>query len=167
MGLYDHYIFLIITTIVFKRQNLTFECNSYHIGHIQFEHFHYIHKINLAISNIYLIIMSIILVCVLTSTHLTIFHHVLTKYFFLSMAIKGFFKFQIIITVLVSSFRFIRKPILWAYGHYNCYSMRGLTSVSDVNRRHILISKVGTRTERVILVTRIDYTFKFQKSKYM
>ena len=36
-----------------------------------------------------------------------------------------FFQFEIIIYVLVSSFWFIWKPLLWVYGlykYYNCFS---------------------------------------------
>ena len=36
---------------------------------------------------------------------------------------KSFFQFEIIINVLVSSFRFIRIPtcMLWVYGHYKYF----------------------------------------------
>ena len=66
---------------------------------------------------------------------------------------KGFFQFEIIITVLVSSFRFIWIPMLWVYGHYKYFhsysagidfSRQNLTS-----RRQILTTKVDPRTVRV------------------
>ena len=32
---------------------------------------------------------------------------------------RGVFQFEIIINIIVSSFRFIWIPMLWVYGHYN------------------------------------------------
>ena len=65
------------------------------------------------------------------------------------MEIKGFFQFEIIIDVLVSSFRFIRIPLLWVYDQYKYFTLtvRGSTleSESDVYRCHILTSKVDSR----------------------
>ena len=37
------------------------------------------------------------------------------KYFYIKHETKGFFRFEIIINVLVSSFRFICLPLLWVY----------------------------------------------------
>ena len=36
------------------------------------------------------------------------------------METKGFSKFEIIVNVLVRSFRFIRIPMLWVFGYYEC-----------------------------------------------
>ena len=64
------------------------------------------------------------------------------------METKGFSQFEIIINV---SFRFIRIPILWVYGHYKCacvllQCMDGIwTSESDVYRRQIPTTKVDPR----------------------
>ena len=60
---------------------------------------------------------------------------------------KGFSQIETILNVLVISFRFILIPMLWVYGHYNCFNSfsagtrgRPQTSESDVHRRHILTS---------------------------
>ena len=71
------------------------------------------------------------------------------------MEIKGFFQFEIIINVLVSSFCF---TMLWVYGHNKCFYFfqcgdRLHTSESDVYRRQILTYKDGPRTERVYFRT--------------
>ena len=42
----------------------------------------------------------------------------------------GFFQFQIIIPVLVSSFRFIWIPMLWVYGHYKYFTLSVRISIS-------------------------------------
>ena len=70
------------------------------------------------------------------------------------METKGFFQFEIIINVLVSSFRFIWIPMLWVYGHYKYFNslyvfIRLYTSETDVYRRQILTYKDGPRTEGV------------------
>ena len=70
------------------------------------------------------------------------------------METKGFFQFQIIIIVVVSS--------LFASFEYFCYGSMSIINIlpfqggdrlwtpeSDVYRRQILTSKVGHRTERV------------------
>ena len=58
----------------------------------------------------------------------------------------GFFQFEIIINVLVNSFRFIWIPMLWVYGHYKYfYSYR---AGIDLSR---LTSEVDPRTVRVKL----------------
>ena len=44
-------------------------------------------------------------------------------FFFWTFEIKGFFQFEIIINVLVSSFRFIWMPMLRVYGHYNYFTL--------------------------------------------
>ena len=75
------------------------------------------------------------------------------------MEAKGFFQFEIIINVFVSSFRFILIPMLWVYGHckyFNFFSAgpgyRFYASETDVYRRQILTDKDGRRTERVKLI---------------
>ena len=59
-----------------------------------------------------------------------------------TMKAKGFFQFEIIINVFVSSFRFIWIPMLWVYGHckyFNSFSAgpgyRLYASETDVYRR--------------------------------
>ena len=68
------------------------------------------------------------------------------------METKGFFQFEIIINVLVTSFRFIWIPILWIYGQYKYFlSMRGpslYVKIQRLYRRQILTYKDGPRTER-------------------
>ena len=50
-------------------------------------------------------------------------------FFLNTWRMKGFFYFEIIINVLVSSFRFIWIPMLWVYGHYiYLNSFRGSSS---------------------------------------
>ena len=54
------------------------------------------------------------------------------------METKGFFQFEIIINILVGSFRLIWIPMLWVYGHYKyVYSY----SVGIDFTRQILTSK--------------------------
>ena len=65
---------------------------------------------------------------------------------------KSFFKFEIIINVLVSSFRFIWIPMLWVYGHYIFLFLpvRGPTLDVKIWRLcQIQKCKVGPRAERV------------------
>ena len=58
-------------------------------------------------------------------------------------------QFEIIINVLVSSFRFIRIPMLLVYGQYKyCYSY----SAGIDFRRQILTTKVDPRAIRVKLL---------------
>ena len=38
------------------------------------------------------------------------------------METKGFFQCEIMINVLVTSFRFIRIPVLWVYDHYTYFN---------------------------------------------
>ena len=89
------------------------------------------------------------------------------------MATKAFFKFEILINVLVIYFRFIWIPMLWVYGHYKYFysysavidfrrhnltsvdvrfwrlkSIWRLKSKSDVCRRQILTSKGDPRAVR-------------------
>ena len=45
---------------------------------------------------------------------------------------KGFFQFEIIINVLVRSFRFIWIPVLWVYGHYKCCTLLARGSTLDI-----------------------------------
>ena len=66
------------------------------------------------------------------------------------METKGFFKFEIIINVLASSFRFFK------YLCYGCTAIRNMliltvwrSALSDVYIRHILTYKDDLRTERV------------------
>ena len=61
------------------------------------------------------------------------------------MEIKWFIQFEIIINVLVSSFRVIWIPMLWVYGLYKYYN--SFTAEIDF-RRQILTSKVDLHTER-------------------
>ena len=64
------------------------------------------------------------------------------------METKGFFRFEIIINVLISSSRFIWIPMLWVYDHYKyVYSY----SAGIICRCHILTSKVDPRALRVKL----------------
>ena len=68
------------------------------------------------------------------------------KYFWINHGKQsGFFQFEIIINVSVSSFRFIWIPMLWVYGHYKYFTL----SVRGPTLRQILTSKVGPRTEKV------------------
>ena len=67
---------------------------------------------------------------------------------------KGVFQFEIIITVLLSSFRFIWIPMLWIYSRYKyVYSH----SAGIDFRRQILTSKVDPRTVRVKQRDTIDW----------
>ena len=45
---------------------------------------------------------------------------------------KGFFQFEIIINVSVSSSRFIRIPIVWVYGRYEYFTFSVQASTLDV-----------------------------------
>ena len=69
------------------------------------------------------------------------------------METEGSFQFKIIMHVLVSSFRFIRIPVLWVYDHYKYYNSfsgeRFYTSESDVYRRQCLTHKDDPCAERV------------------
>ena len=70
------------------------------------------------------------------------------------MDTKFFFYYEIVINILVSSFRFIWIPVFWVYGHckYFHFFQRGdrlSMSESDDFRRQNLTSKVGLRAERV------------------
>ena len=59
------------------------------------------------------------------------------KYFFINHGDQRVLLFEIIISVLFSSFRFILIHMLWVYDHYNCFnSFRART----VFRRQILTS---------------------------
>ena len=64
------------------------------------------------------------------------------------METKGFIQFEIIINVLVSSFWFIRIPMLWVYDDYKYYNSY---SAEIDFRRQILTSKVYPRAVRVKL----------------
>ena len=44
---------------------------------------------------------------------------------------KRFFKFEIIITVLFISFRFIWINLLWAYGHFKIWYSYGVANITD------------------------------------
>ena len=66
-------------------------------------------------------------------------------FIYLNQDTKGFFKFESIINVLVSSSRFIWTPMSWVYGHYNIL----LFQCGDRHWRQILTSKVAPRAERV------------------
>ena len=46
-----------------------------------------------------------------------------------------FFQFEIIITVLVSSFRFIWIPMLWVYGHYTRNIFYSYSAGNDFSRQ--------------------------------
>ena len=91
----------------------------------------------------------------LTSEALTIFVS--------TMDTKGFFQFEIIVNVSVSSFRFIWIPILWVYDHYNIYIYSCSAGIdfsrqeSDVHRRQILTSKVDPRAVRVKRMTMLTW----------
>ena len=50
------------------------------------------------------------------------------KYFVLTMETKGFYQFEIIINVFVSSFGFIWIPMVWVYGHYKYFTLSVLES---------------------------------------
>ena len=63
--------------------------------------------------------------------------------------LKSTFEFEIIINVLVSSFRFICVPMIWVYGHYKFFNFSVRGSILNVYRRQMLTSKVSLRTERV------------------
>ena len=39
-----------------------------------------------------------------------------------TLEVEGFFQYEIIITILVSSFWFIWIPVLWVYGHYKYFN---------------------------------------------
>ena len=72
------------------------------------------------------------------------------KYFLHKLEIQcGFFQFEIIINVLVSSSHFFWLPMLWVYGHYNFIQCFIMTRYYDVYRPQILTSKIGSRAERV------------------
>ena len=68
------------------------------------------------------------------------------KYFYANHGAKGFFRFEIIVNVLVGSFRFIWIPILWVYGHYKYFNP---FSAETVYRRQILPYKDDPRARRV------------------
>ena len=63
-----------------------------------------------------------------------------------TLEIKGFFQFEIIINVSVSSFRFIWIPMLWVHGHYDFVYFY---STAIHFRRLILTFKVIPRAEMV------------------
>ena len=67
---------------------------------------------------------------------------------------KSFIHFEIIINVLVSSFRFIWIPMLWVCGHYE--SFHSYSAGIDF-RRQILTSKVDPRAVRVKQIIRGDF----------
>ena len=62
------------------------------------------------------------------------------------METKGFFQFEIIISVLVSSFWFICLPMLWVYNHYKYFHSY---SVGIDYPRQLLTTNVGPGTVRV------------------
>ena len=78
---------------------------------------------------------------------LTLYNAVL--YLYKLWRLKAFVQFEIIITVSIYSFRFIRIPILVVYGHYKYFTpiLRGST-LDVVYRRQILTSKVDLRAVR-------------------
>ena len=53
---------------------------------------------------------------------------------------KGFFQFEIIINVSVSSFRFIWIPMLWVYGHYKYFN--SYTAWIDFGRQNLTSTDV-------------------------
>ena len=61
---------------------------------------------------------------------------------------KGFYQFVIIINVLLSSFCFIWKPILWVYDHYT-FLIPLVRRQFDVHRRQAMTSKDDPCAERV------------------
>ena len=61
---------------------------------------------------------------------------------------KGFFQFEIMTNVLVSSFCFIWIPVLWVYDQYNFFNS---SSAGAVFRRQILTSKDDPSAESVPL----------------
>ena len=66
------------------------------------------------------------------------------------METKGFLQFEIIINVLVSSFRFIGIPMLYAYRHDKYFiSFSAGTVFRRQNRCQIMTYKDGPRSERV------------------
>ena len=66
------------------------------------------------------------------------------------METKGFFQFEIIINVLVNSFQFIWKPMLWIYDHYKYfYSYSAGIDFRRQDRRQILTTNVDPYTVRV------------------
>ena len=64
------------------------------------------------------------------------------EYFCINHRNKRVFQFEIIINVLVSSFRFILLPMLWVYGHYKYFN--SFSAGIDFRRQH-LTSKVDPR----------------------
>ena len=71
------------------------------------------------------------------------------KYIFKPWRPKFFFQYEIIINVLVMSFRFIWIPMLWVYGHYTYFTLAVRGSTLDIYRRLILTSKINPRAVRV------------------
>ena len=64
------------------------------------------------------------------------------------METKGFFQFEIIINVLVSSFCFIWISMFWVYDNYNMFNY---FSAGTVFRRQILTSEDGLRSQKSTL----------------
>ena len=62
---------------------------------------------------------------------------------------KVFFQFEIIISVLVSFFRFIWITMLWVYGHYKYLYSHSVGSILDIIICQIMTSKVDPRAVRV------------------
>ena len=52
----------------------------------------------------------------------------------------GFFQFEMIITVLVSSFWFIWIPMLWVYDHYNYF--KSYSAENDFRRQNLTSTDV-------------------------
>ena len=75
------------------------------------------------------------------------------------METKGFFQFESIINVLVSSFCFIWIPMLGVYGHYKYFTLSVRGSTLDVRiwrGRQILTSKFNPHAERDKVTTGFD-----------
>ena len=68
-------------------------------------------------------------------------------FFIQTMETKRFFTFEITMYVLVSSFRLILILILWVYGHYNYFTVRGSTLYLRIWR----VYKDGLCAERLIV----------------
>ena len=83
---------------------------------------------------------------------------------------KGFFRFEIIINILVDSFRFIWIPVLWVYRHYKYFTLSVRGSTLDVRiwrlQSQILKSKDGPRAERVKVLTANEHYFALLKVIY-
>ena len=65
------------------------------------------------------------------------------------METKGFFQFAISINVLVSSFHFIRIPMLWVFGHHKCLNSFGVGTIFR-RQNHTSIDAERLHTEATL-----------------